>query len=91
MAMPSDPRWYAWAVHWRAGGHWYLRYFPGFRPCQDFARRLRAGHLGDPDFSLSATRMMAVNTHDLLSAGGPSEVRLAPHLEGTAETYGGEL
>lgn len=89
--MPSSSGWYEWAVSWKVRGEWYVRYFPDFRSCQEFARRLHAGHLGDPDFSLSATRMMAVNTHDLLVAGGPSEVRLAPHAEGTAETFGGEL
>lgn len=91
MAMPSSPRWYPWAVLWRDGGERYVRYFGSFHRCQDFARALHARHLGDDGFTLRATRMMAVNTHDLLVAGQPSEVRLAPHPEGTSETIGGEL
>lgn len=91
MAMPSSSGWYEWAVSWKAAGAWYVRYFDSFRRCQEFARALHARHLGDEGFSLSATRMMAVNTHDLLVAGQPSEVRLAPHPEGTSETIGGEL
>lgn len=78
-----------WGLSWTADGGrtWHEAAFYTFGQAQDYARELERLHGGEKGFSMSAKRMMFVNTTSFLDAETAGDVELAPHPLKTAEAF----
>lgn len=79
-----------WRVNWTEDGErWHERVFCTLGVARAFGNRLVSKHGQDEGFAIYAERMMTVNTCDFMDPmRTAASVGLAPHLQGTANTFG---
>lgn len=79
----------SWRVAWSTdcGESWEELGFETFRGAHDWVAKPwdEEGH--KDGFAIYVERMMIVNTQSFLNAKSAEDVKLAPHMLGTAETF----